>query len=76
MAFYNTFQICLEFCLFSSIMVLDELDLHLHGFIIQELIKFFEGEENAQLIFTCQNDQVLDVMGKYRTTLINKTENE
>ena len=61
---------------FSSIMVLDELDLHLHGFIIHELINFFEEEENVQLIFTCQNDQILDTMGKYRTTLINKEENE
>jgi AAA15 family ATPase/GTPase len=61
---------------FSSIMILDELDLHLHGFIIQALISLFEEQGNVQLIFTCQNDQVLDVMGKYRTTLINKTENE
>lgn len=59
-----------------SILVLDELDLHLHSFIIPELISLFETKENTQLIFTCQNDQILDQMGKYRTTLINKDDNE
>ena len=60
----------------SSILILDELDLHLHSFIVPELIRLFENNSNTQLIFTCQNDQVLDLMGKYRATLINKDDNE
>ncbi|MEZ8695351.1 ATP-binding protein, partial [Vibrio splendidus] len=28
------------------------------------------------LLFTCQNDQIIDEMGKYRTILINKADNE
>lgn len=61
---------------YSSVLIVDELDLHLHSFIIPELISLFEHNTNAQLIFTCQNDQILDQMGKYRTTLINKDDNE
>jgi len=61
---------------FSSTLILDELDLHLHSFVIPELIGLFKNNTNIQLIFTCQNDQILDQMGKYRTTLINKDKNE
>lgn len=61
---------------FASILIMDELDLHLHSQITPELIKLIELEINTQLIFTCQNDQILDVMGKYRTILINKDANE
>lgn len=61
---------------FASLFILDELDLHLHSLIIPELIHLIENEDNTQLIFTCQNDQVLDNMGKYRTILINKNDNE
>ncbi|SQD78356.1 AAA family ATPase [Moritella yayanosii] len=61
---------------YGAFMVWDELDLHLHSLIIPELIKLFEKGSNTQLIFTCQNDQILDSMGKYRTVLINKSDNE
>jgi hypothetical protein len=61
---------------FASIMVMDELDLHLHSDILPELIKLFQDKENTQLIFTCQNDRILDTMGKYRTIFINKDANE
>jgi AAA15 family ATPase/GTPase len=56
--------------------IADELDLHLHSKILPEIVKLFEKNENTQLIFTCQNDQIMDSMGKYRTVLINKEENE
>jgi len=61
---------------FASILIMDELDLHLHSKITPELIKLIESKKNIQLIFTCQNDQILDLMGKYRTVLINKDANE
>lgn len=56
--------------------IADELDLHLHSKILPEIIKLFENNENTQLIFTCQNDHIMDSMGKYRTMFINKEENE
>jgi len=62
--------------LFGSVLVMDELDLHLHSKITPELIKLIESEKRTQLIFTCQNDQIIDDMGKYRTIFINKAENE
>ncbi|MCZ4337128.1 AAA family ATPase [Shewanella colwelliana] len=61
---------------FSSVLIMDELDLHLHSRITPELIKLIEREKNTQLLFTCQNDQIIDEMGKYRTILVNKSENE
>ncbi|GAA3931252.1 ATP-binding protein [Litoribacillus peritrichatus] len=61
---------------YTPTFIADELDLHLHSKILPELTKIFEESNKAQLIFTCQNDQILDSMGKYRTTLINKEENE
>lgn len=61
---------------FCPALIIDELDLHLHSDIIPELINLFEEQQCVQLIFTCQNDHILDQMGKYRTTLINKEDNE
>ncbi|MCY4044184.1 MAG: ATP-binding protein [Cellvibrionales bacterium] len=62
---------------FSRIWIADELDLHLHSKITPEIIEFFENSEaNIQLLFSCQNDKIIDRMGKYRTTLVNKEGNE
>ncbi|NRA60588.1 MAG: ATP-binding protein [Psychrobium sp.] len=61
---------------YGSILVMDELDLHLHTDIVPELVNLFEKATNVQLIFNCQNDYVMDLMGKYRMTIINKTDNE
>ncbi|MEA1911137.1 MAG: ATP-binding protein, partial [Spirochaetota bacterium] len=32
--------------------------------------------EDAQLLFTTHNSKIMDVLGKYRTILVNKEENE
>jgi len=61
---------------FSSIMLIDELDLHLHSKVLQELTNLFQKNAKTQLIFTCQNDDIIDDMGKYRTILVGKDENE
>ena len=60
----------------SSCLIADELDLHLHSVVLQEVIKLFEKDDTTQLIFSCQNDLIMDQMGKYRTILINKEESE
>ncbi|WP_420589207.1 AAA family ATPase [Bacterioplanoides sp.] len=59
-----------------SYFIADELDLHLHSKVLEEIITLFDMSENTQLIFTCQNDLIMDQMGKYRTVFINKTESE
>jgi predicted ATPase len=61
---------------FHSVMLIDELDLHLHSKILQDLISLFQNNNRTQLIFTCQNDEIMNDMGKYRTVFINKGDNE
>jgi len=61
---------------YHSVMLIDELDLHLHSKILQELINLFQKNNKTQLIFSCQNDEIMDNMGKYRTVLIGKEDNE
>jgi len=60
--------------------VIDELDLHLHPHLIPELFKLFEDKsintKNAQLIFTSHLTEIMDTMGKYRTYIIEKEDNE
>jgi len=60
----------------SSLFIADELDLHLHSKILPELIKLFDESKNSQLIFSCQNDEILNDLGKYRAILVSKDENE
>jgi len=61
-------------------LVLDEFDIHLHPDLLPMLIDFFEdpqkNKKNSQLIFTTHNSEIMDLLGKYRTILVNKEENE
>ncbi|NWF36496.1 ATP-binding protein [Mariprofundus sp. KV] len=64
----------------GGVLVLDEFDINLHPDILPWLIKLFTDEEtnpnNAQLVFSTHNTEVLDVLGKYRTVFVAKEENE
>lgn len=64
----------------GSILALDEFDVNLHPDILPHLLELFEDEKtnikNAQLIFTTHNCDVMDRLGKYRTVLVNKKNNE
>lgn len=64
----------------GGILVLDEFDLHLHPAILPILLNLFidgnHNPKNAQIIFTTHNSSIMDLLGKYRTILINKEENE
>ncbi|MGI6394407.1 MAG: AAA family ATPase [bacterium] len=64
----------------GGILVLDEFDINLHPEILPHLVDLFESsasnKQNAQLIFTTHNVDIIDKMGKYRTYLFNKEENE
>ncbi len=64
----------------GGILVLDEFDINLHPDILPMLTEFFTDEsintEDAQLLFTTHNSKIMDVLGKYRTILVNKEENE
>ena len=64
----------------GGVLILDEFDVYLHPHILPELIRCFVDESintnDAQLIFTTHNADILDLMSKYRTILINKEDNE
>lgn len=64
----------------GSLLILDEFDTHLHSMILPELIALFENKtinkKNAQLIFTAHNTEIIDSLGRYRSILVNKEENE
>lgn len=64
----------------GGLLVADEFDLHLHPFILPKLLELFVQEstnpKGGQLIFSTHDGEVLDFMGKYRTYLVNKDDNE
>lgn len=64
----------------GGVLALDEFDTHLHPHILPKLLNLFLNEEsnpnNAQLIFTTHNSEMLDLLGRYRIYLTNKHENE
>lgn len=64
----------------GGVAVLDEFDINLHPHILPKLLALFidpaTNPNNAQLIFTTHNSEIMDSMGRYRTYLVNKEENE
>jgi AAA15 family ATPase/GTPase len=64
----------------GGVLVLDEFDTKLHPHILPILLKIFtdikSNKDKAQLIFSTHNAEILDILGKYRTYLINKEDNE
>ena len=64
----------------GGVLVLDEFDINLHPDILPLLLDFFEKKEvninNAQLILTTHNYDIMDRLGKYKTILVNKEDNE
>ena len=64
----------------GGILALDEFDVHLHSLLLPGILEMFENEVNsqhgAQFIFTSHNTEIIDTLGKYRTVLVNKEENE
>jgi AAA15 family ATPase/GTPase len=64
----------------GGVLILDEFDVHLHPHILPKLIDLFINPEhnpkNAQLLISTHDDAILDLLGKYRTVLVNKEDNE
>lgn len=64
----------------GGLLILDELDCHLHSSILPELLTFFLdsniNHNHAQIIFTAHNSSLLDFMKKYRTYLFAKENGE
>lgn len=64
----------------GGLLALDEFDINLHPDLLPMLLNFFEDKEfnrnNAQLILTTHNYDIMDKLGKYKTVLVNKEDNE
>jgi AAA15 family ATPase/GTPase len=64
----------------GGVLALDEFDINLHPDLLPMLLEFFENKEsnpnNAQLILTTHNYDIMDRLGKYKTVLVNKEDNE
>lgn len=64
----------------GGILCLDEFDINLHPHILPKLLGLFECPEQnnngAQLLFTSHNSDIMEYMGKYRTYLVEKINNE
>lgn len=64
----------------GGVLILDEFDNNLHPFILPKLLDLFFDESinrnQAQLVFTTHNSEILNYLGKYRTYLVNKENNE
>jgi AAA15 family ATPase/GTPase len=64
----------------GGLLVFDEFDIDLHPHILPVLLDTFTDDHinvnDAQIIFTTHNSEILDFLGKYRTILVNKDENQ
>ena len=72
-----TYHLALKY---GSIVIADELDINLHPYLLSKIVDLFVDEETnpngAQLIFSSHNTEIMDQLGRYRTYLVNKDENE
>lgn len=64
----------------GGVLILDEFDINLHPHILPKLLGLFLDPEvnvnDAQLIFSTHDSDVMDLLGKYRTYLVDKEGNE
>lgn len=64
----------------GGVLLLDEFDINLHPNLLPMLIDLFDDPEknlnNAQMIFSTHDTAIMDRLGKYRTYLVNKENNE
>ncbi len=64
----------------GGILVMDEFDIDFHPHILPLLVESFDDDKinknNAQMIFSTHNTDILDFMGKYRTIMVNQEESE
>ena len=64
----------------GGVLALDEFDAFLHPHILPKLLELFVDEvtnpRGAQVIFSTHQSDILDILGRQRTYLVNKQENE
>lgn len=64
----------------GGISVIDEIDMNLHPHILPKILDLFLDEKsnpkNAQILFATHDTELLEKLGRYRTYLVGKEENE
>ncbi len=64
----------------GGILALDEFDIHLHPHLLPILLALFDdsrlNKNNAQIIVSTHNTELIDILGKYRVVIVNKIDNE
>lgn len=64
----------------GGVLVVDEFGANLHPHILPLLLNLFLDPEinhhNAQLLLSTHDEKIIDILGRYRTYLVNKEKNE
>lgn len=62
----------------GGVLILDEIDDHIHPDITPHIINYFADEKNTktQLLFTSHNSAILDITKKYRSYIFAKVDGE
>lgn len=64
----------------GGVAVVDEIDMNLHPHILPKILELFIDKErnkkNAQLLFATHDTELLETLGRYRTYLVGKQDNE
>ena len=64
----------------GGILVMDEFDTDFHPHMLKKIVSYFDDEKlnvnNAQMLFSTHNTNILEYMGKYRTVFVNKESSE
>lgn len=64
----------------GGFLALDEFDVYLHPHILPKLLNLFINPDintkGAQVLFSTHQTDVLDILGRHRTYLVNKNDNE
>ena len=64
----------------GELLIFDEFDTNLHPDILPYLLNMFivkkNNPNNAQIIFTTHSNKIMDILGRYRTYIFEKTNGE
>ncbi len=64
----------------GGVLAFDEFDVHLHANVLPMIVNLFLdfniNKKHAQFIFTAHNTEIIDTLGRYRSVLVNKEDNE
>ncbi len=77
---YSQLHLYITVISMGRLLALDEFDINLHPDLLPILLDFFEdksfNDTNAQFILTTHNYDIMDKLGKYKTVLVNKEDNQ